>query len=76
MFNVSILVLISVRNFNKIMKQQNKGGTKMTEKVKLPHKCPNCGKEAKTMAELEKLFGFRTMNETTGRSQSWCKECR
>jgi len=43
--------------------------------IKLPHSCPKCGKKAKTEAELDRLFGYRTL-PTGVQSQSWCKECR
>lgn len=38
-------------------------------------KCPMCGKLAKTKQEIEKKFGFRTVNGII-RPQSWCNECR
>lgn len=38
--------------------------------------CPNCGKEAHTAAEVERLFGLRIMEDGTKRVQSWCKDCR
>jgi len=45
-------------------------------KITVPHKCPKCDREAKNHNELEKEFGFRNMNPSTIRSQSWCKKCR
>jgi hypothetical protein len=45
-------------------------------KITLPHKCPKCGKEAKTYQELDEKFGFRNMNKNSMRNQSWCRECR
>jgi len=48
----------------------------MSEKIILPHTCPNCGKVATTTEELLRDFGLRQMDKTTVRSQSWCKECR
>lgn len=44
--------------------------------IKLPHKCPKCGKEAKTREELERLFGFRQTDPKSVTNQSWCKDCR
>lgn len=38
-------------------------------------KCPACGKTADSIQEIDKLFGFRTMNGFV-RSQSWCRDCR
>lgn len=52
----------------------------MAGKITLPHKCPKCGKIAKTEVELKNEFGYRTMKESDNskviRNQSWCKECR
>ncbi len=48
-----------------------------TGKITLPHKCPKCEiTEAKTYQELDEKFGFRNMDETSMRNQSWCRECR
>ncbi|SMF44102.1 hypothetical protein [Desulfovibrio gilichinskyi] len=47
----------------------------MSGKIDLPHKCPKCGKVAKTQKELEDKFGYRTKNEGIT-NQSHCKECR
>ncbi len=53
----------------------------MPGKITLPHRCPKCGKVARNYEELERLFGFRNMNDDSGstvstRNQSWCRECR
>jgi hypothetical protein len=48
----------------------------MAERINLPHTCPQCGKTATTTDELMEYFGLRQMDETTIRSQSWCRECR
>jgi len=37
--------------------------------------CPNCGKKARGIKEVDELFGFR-INEGIKMKQSWCKECR
>ncbi len=47
----------------------------MSGTVKLPHKCPKCGKTATTHQELDSLFGYRNMPKGVS-NQSWCKECR
>ena len=47
----------------------------MAGKIKLPHKCPKCGKTAKIESELDTLFGYRTQNGGVT-NQSQCKECR
>lgn len=54
-----------------------------TGSITLPHSCPcdhyNCKTEAHTFAELDSLFGFRTISGINGkkiRSQSWCRNCR
>ena len=44
-----------------------------SEKITLPHKCPKCGKESKTLEEIELIFGKRREEKHT---QSWCKVCR
>lgn len=44
--------------------------------IKLPHKCPKCGKTANSHQELEEKFGFRNMGNGTLRAQSQCKSCR
>lgn len=44
--------------------------------IKLPHKCPKCGKVANSHQELEDKFGFRNMGNGTMRAQSQCKVCR
>lgn len=39
--------------------------------------CPCCeNKEAHTEAQVEELFGYRTMEDGKVRVQSWCRECR
>ena len=39
--------------------------------------CPCCeSKEAHTEAQVEELFGYRTMEDGKVRVQSWCRECR
>ena len=48
----------------------------MAGSIKLPHKCPKCGKEAKDAEELYEKFGLRQTSSTTLTNQSWCKECR
>ncbi len=48
----------------------------MSGAVNLPHKCPRCQKTvAHTAAELQALFGFRTLPSGAS-NQSWCKKCR
>ncbi|MGI2900863.1 hypothetical protein [Shewanella algae] len=47
----------------------------MSGKIRLPHKCPKCGVEAKTEQELEKIFGYRTKDGGVT-NQSQCKKCR
>lgn len=47
----------------------------MAGKIKLPHTCPKCGVVAKTKEELERLFGYRTINGGVA-NQSHCKKCR
>ncbi|WP_276740303.1 hypothetical protein [Pantoea piersonii] len=43
--------------------------------IPLPHKCPYCGLVASSFEEIDKKFGFRSIQ---GRicSQSWCRSCR
>ena len=43
--------------------------------IPLPHKCPNCGIEAKTLKEYNDLYGSREENGSI-KAQSWCKKCR
>ena len=38
--------------------------------------CPRCGKRALGEGEIEKLFGYRTMENGNVIPQSHCKECR
>jgi len=38
-------------------------------------KCPKCSRTAASRQEIEKEFGFRTVDGMT-RPQSWCKKCR
>lgn len=45
------------------------------EKTDVKAKCPLCGREARGMAEVEKLFGYRNMDGFV-RVQSWCRSCR
>ncbi|MDQ7083629.1 MAG: hypothetical protein Q9M36_01270 [Sulfurovum sp.] len=47
-----------------------------TSKITLPHKCPQCGKEAITYQEVDEKFGFRNMDKESMRNQSWCRDCR
>jgi len=47
----------------------------MSGKINLPHKCPKCGVVANSAVELDKLFGFRTVNGNVT-NQSQCKKCR
>lgn len=44
--------------------------------IKIPHKCPKCGKVANSYQEIEAKFGFRNMGNDTVRAQSQCKDCR
>lgn len=51
--------------------------------ITLPHSCPckyyGCSTTAENYPDLDKFFGFRTINGPNGkkiRSQSWCRECR
>jgi hypothetical protein len=46
-------------------------------KITLPHTCPNCKNvTATTYQALDDKFGFRNMDESSMRHQSWCRECR
>ncbi len=48
-----------------------------TGKITLPHTCSNCNNvTATTYQELEEKFGFRNMDKTSMRNQSWCRKCR
>ncbi len=47
----------------------------MSGSINLPHKCPKCGIKATTREELEKIFGYRTVNGKIT-NQSQCKKCR
>lgn len=47
----------------------------MSGKIKLPHKCPKCGRIATTEAELKAMFGLRTKDGGLT-NQSQCKTCR
>lgn len=47
----------------------------MSGKIKLPHTCPKCGYEAKTLLDLIKKFGLRT-KDGGATNQSQCKKCR
>ena len=38
--------------------------------------CPDCGKTAHGKDEIEKLFGYRTINDSASIPHSWCRECR
>lgn len=44
------------------------------------HKCcPHCSETAADEDAIEILFGFRTINDKTGRyqiPQTWCRDCR
>lgn len=48
----------------------------MAGPIKLPYKCPKCGKIATTKAELDREFGTRQTSPTTLTNQSWCKKSR
>ncbi len=37
--------------------------------------CPQCGKKAEGIEELERLFGFRVIQQKKI-PQSWCRDCR
>jgi len=41
----------------------------------LPHACPRCNQVAKNTTDLERFFGFRSMNGIT-MNQSICRSCR
>ncbi len=47
----------------------------MAGKINLPHTCPKRGVVAKTKEELERLFGYRTIDSGVT-NQSQCKKCR
>jgi hypothetical protein len=38
--------------------------------------CPKCPNMARTEEQVDKVFGFRTMENGTVRPQSNCKRCR
>ena len=38
--------------------------------------CPRCGKRALGESEIERLFGYRTMENGNVIPQSHCRECR
>lgn len=40
------------------------------------HRCPKCLVVASQLAEIARIFGYRTMPDGTIRSQSWCRSCR
>ena len=42
---------------------------------KIEATCPECGKKAKSIEQIEEAFGFRTIDEKKI-PQSWCRNCR
>lgn len=48
----------------------------MAGSIKLPHRCPKCGKTARNLDELREKFGFQTMGSSKVVNQSYCKTCR
>lgn len=50
-----------------------------TGSISLPHSCPcpryGCSTVATDMKSMDRLFGFRTIDDAI-RNQSWCIECR
>lgn len=42
---------------------------------KLRVRCPRCGREAASPGEIDRLFGWRTVNGSL-MPQSWCAQCR
>ncbi|SST04095.1 Uncharacterised protein [Acinetobacter baumannii] len=43
--------------------------------IKLPHRCPRCGRIASSFEEIDDVFGFRN-SQGLFSSQSWCRDCR
>lgn len=72
--NIFLFLRNKYENFKYIKLRKEK--LKMAGSIKLPHKCPKCGKIATTKAELDREFGTRQTSPTTVTNQSWCKKCR
>jgi len=49
-------------------------------KITLPHTCPcpdyGCTTTAEDYTSLDSLFGFRTIQKSSVKNQSWCRNCR
>ena len=72
--NISLFLIRKYKKFKYIKLRE--GELKVAGSIKLPHKCPKCGKVARTKKELDEYFGTRQTSPTTVTNQSWCKKCR
>lgn len=60
--------------FDECKECRNKNNYPTNSKLEYAH-CPKCGKSANGIDDVEKLFGFRIVNNKKV-VQSWCFECR